>query len=288
MCGALQHLGINKHLWGRRLRREQQELALACVYQRQAWQYLTEALEIARESDWRVSIADGLNRLGKVYREIHRLEHLPAELMDQPDTKVVLQELRERAVAYTLPFELEYEHELLMPGRFDDLSWLGKAARLFDVSALMADEVNSYHRSLESLTEAARVLEELNLNEKVPVVLRRIERIKGYDYQEALFAAMGEIIKGDLDYKHGRLDVAFETYQQVYIRIAQLPGYAKYLLDDRLRDLEWRLKALPRQTALDRCDALEGAWMEPAILVGHPEMLDMLERVRSEVYARQE
>jgi tetratricopeptide (TPR) repeat protein len=286
-CDALQHIGINEHMWGRRLRREQRELATACQHQLWAWQHLTQALEIARESDWRNAIADGLNRLAKVYREIYRLQSMPPQLVDTPDVSDALQEAQQEAMTFEMPFEIEYEHDLLMTGRFTRLNWLEKASRLFEVSALVADEANNFHRALESLTEVARTLEELGMEDEVPIVIRRIERIKGYDYQETLFAAMSKMILGDLDFKRQEFRSALERYKKAYADLAEQSGYALYLLTDRLRDLEWRVRALPSETTLEWCDTLEAEWRARALLSTRPEMLDLLERIRLEALQRQ-
>jgi tetratricopeptide (TPR) repeat protein len=281
-CDALQHIGINEHLLGRKLRREHRELATACQHQIRAWQRLVEALEIARESDWRNAIADGLNRLAKVYREIYRLQSMPPQLVDAPAVLEALQALQQKAMTFEMPFEIEYEYELLTAGRFTRLNWLEKASRMFEVSALAADDANNFHRALESLTEVARTLEELGMEDKVPIVIRRIERIRGYDYQEALFAAISEMILGDLDFKRQEFHAAFERYKKAYADLAEQSGYALYLLTDRLRDLEWRLRSLPSEAVLEWCDILEGEWRDRTLLSRRPEMLDLLERMRFE------
>jgi len=282
-CYALQHLGINELLRGRMLRRQSRELATACRYQLQAWQYLTRALEIARESGWRTAIADGLNRLAKMYREVHRLRNLPVDQIETPDVAAAWQELQQAAKTFEMPFEVRYEYDLLSDGQFAELGWLAKAARLFEVSALIADEVNNFHRALESLTEVARTLEELGLEERVSIVLRRIGRLKGYDYQEELFAAMSQIIQGDLDFKQGAFDKALEGYKRGYSEIAKLSGYAAYVFADRLRDLEWRMREMPPEIALKWCVALEEEWFKELLVSKKPAMLDLLERIHSEI-----
>lgn len=281
---ALQHLGINEHLWGRVLRREGEELTEACEHQWQAWQHLVKALEIAQRSDWRSAIGDGLNRLGRVYREVYRLQTVFSEIDKETEC---MSRLRQEALAYQPPFEVEYEYDMLTVERFADADWLEKAARLFEISALIADEVNNFHRALESWTETARLLEELGIDDKVQLVIRRIERIKGYDYQEELFGAMSELILADLDFKRDNLDQALERYMRAYSDLAEQSGYATYLLADRLRDLEWRLLTLPSETSLDWCDSLEEEWLGRSVLTKRPEMRDTLERTRLEAIKRQ-
>lgn len=281
VCDALQHMGINEHLRGRALRRKQEDLTTACKHQLQAWQQLTEALEMARESDWRRAIASGLHRLAHVYREVHRLQNLSGESIARGFARA-LRALQRAAQAFQMPFGIEYEHELLMPGGFAHLSWLERAAQLFEVSALVADEVNDFRGSLDSLTEFAYLLLELNHFEQVPIVLRRIERIKGYDYQEELFAAISEIALGSLCFEQGKYDDALEKYGPSYAKIAKLSGYASYLLDGRLRNLTWRFSQLSPEVVLQWCDTLEEEWLEESISTVRPDMLDLIERVRFE------
>lgn len=278
-CDSLQHLGINEHLWGRTFRRRRENLTEACEHQSQAWQYLVDALEIARESGWRKAIASGLHRLAKIYREIYRLQQLPTEIAT-PDLTKALRTVQQKASAFQNPFEIEFEHDLLMPGSFADLNWLEKAARLFEVSALLADETSDYHRALDGLTELARLFLELEHFDLVPLIIRRIERTKGYDYEEELFTQISEIIIGDWHFEQGRFDEALKQYETYYARLAKLVGYASYRLNDNLRNLEWRFSVLPRELVLPWCDALEDAWLVQSVSAVRPDMLDMLERIR--------
>ena len=284
-CDSLQHLGINEHLWGRTFRRQEENLTEACEHQLQAWQSLVDALEIARESGWRKAIASGLHRLAKVYREIYRLQHLPAEV-GTPGFLEALQTVEKKAHAFQMPFEVEFEHDLLMPGPFSDLNWLEKAARLFEVSALAADETSDYHRALDGLTELARLLLELEHFDLVPLIVRRIERIKGYDYEEELFTQTSQIVIGDWHFEQERYDEALERYKTHYGGLAKLVGYASYHLNDNLRNLEWRLSVLPRDLVLPWCDALTDAWLGQSVSAVRPDMTDMLERIRLDAQAQ--
>jgi tetratricopeptide (TPR) repeat protein len=278
-CDSLQYLGVNEHLRGRTFRRQGVNLTEACEHQLQAWQYLVDALEIARESGWRKAIASGLHRLAKVYREIYRLQQLPAGIAT-PDFVEALQTVQDKVTAFQMPFEIEFEHELLIPGSFVDLNWLEKAARLFQVSALIADEASDYHRSLDGLTELARLFLELEHFDLVPLIVRRIERIKGYDYEAELFTQISQIILGDWHFEQGRFDEALKQYETYHARLAKLVGYASYRLNDNLRNLEWRFSVLPRELVLPWCDALADAWLAQSVSAARPDMLDMLERIR--------
>jgi tetratricopeptide (TPR) repeat protein len=284
-CDSLQHLGINEHLRGRTFRRKGRNLTDACEHQAQAWQYLVDALEVARQSGWRKAIASGLHRLAKAYRETYRLQQLPTEI-GTPEFREALRALQQDASVFRNPLEVEFEHELLMCGSFADLNWLEKAARLFEVSALMADGTSDYHRALDGLTELARLFLELELFDQVPLIIRRIERIKGYDYEEELFTQISQIIVGDWYFEQGRYDAALERYQTYYARLAKLVGYASYRLNDNLRNLQWRLSVLPHELVLPWCDALGDAWLEQSVSAVRPDMLGMLERIRLDALAQ--
>jgi|GEM_PF-3466501 len=283
-CDSLQHLGINEHLWGRGFRRKGEKLTEGCEHQLYAWQYLVDALEIAGESEWQKAIASGLHRLAKVYREIYRLQQVAESAT--PEFTNVLKTLQQKAQTFQNPFEVECEHDLLMPGLFAEMNWLEKAARLFEVSALIADEAGDYHRALDGLTELARAFLELGHFDLVPLIIRRIERIKGYDYEEELFTQVSQIIIGHWHFKQGRYNQALEQYKTYYARLAKLIGYPSYQLNDNLRDLEWRFSVLPLELVLPWCDALEDAWLEQSVSAVRPDMLDMLERIRLDALAQ--
>ena len=282
LCNVLQHLGINQHLQGRWLRRNDKsgiDLAKACQHQQQAWNYLIEALQIARESDWEQAIAEGLNRLAKVYREIY---HMSGLTPIDPRTQQVLKTLMDKANSYAMVFEIKYEYELIFSGPFESLDWREKACRLFDVSALVAEEVNDFRRALDSLTELTRILLWLKKYEQADLTIKRIEHLKGYDYQEPLFAAMLDILRGTMALDHKQYDDALEKYKQAYSQLAKESGFATYHLIDRLRDLEWRIREdLPAELRIAWCDALEDQWIADGLSSARPEMIDSIEKLRS-------
>ena len=282
---SLQHLGINKHLWGRTFRRRGENLTEACEYQLQAWQHLIDALEIARKSGWRKATGSGLHRLAKVYREIHRLRQISDSTAQ--DFSKALQELEQKAKTFQNPFEIEFEHDLLMPGLFEEMNWLEKSARLFEVSVLMASSVSDYHRALDGLVELARVFLELEYFDLVPQVIKKIGWIKGYDYEEELFSEVSQIIVGHWHFDQEEYGQALEKYKVHYARLAKLGGYPTYRLNDNLRDLEWRFGILPDDLILPWCDALQDAWLEQSVSSIQPTMLDILERIRLESLSRQ-
>lgn len=300
-CVVLQNLGINEFLAGRQIRRNlldiavmqnvgefpleqrQQQFDQACTYLYSAWRHLNEALDAAQDADWRKAISDGLNRMAKVYREIDRLEKLTARDMKDLAKNDALTSLQKRARKISLTIEIEYEADLLTPGNFSELGWLEQAMRLFDLSARVAMDSNNYHRSLDSLTELANGLLELDKLEDVDSVCRRMLGIKEYDYQEQMFIAVIEIISAHIEYKLGHLDAAFEKYAQAYVEVAKQGGYATYMLVDRVRDLEWYIQSLPPPEALKWCDFLEDSWLNERTSRAYPELTASLERVRGNI-----
>lgn len=300
VCDALQHIEINAHLWGRTLRRdlweqrmqsgcqepfrpqEFKDLTEVCEQQLFAWRSLTESLDIARKAEWRKAIAEGLHRLAKVYREISRIEELLSRIGEYVEVPGVFGELKQQAGNLPVAFEVEYEQKLLTSKHFEELeTWMEKAIRLFDLCALIADEVNDFHRTLDSLTELVRTFVELKNIDAIPIVIRRIERIKSF-YQTELFAEMNEINWGDLDFIRGNFDAALAKYKHAYAEVAKRSGYASYLLADRLRDLRWHLRDLPPQIRVEWCDELEEAWLESGISATRSDMFHLLERIRAD------
>jgi tetratricopeptide (TPR) repeat protein len=298
ICEVTQHLGINEHLCGRLLRREVLEesacrldegpaptscrsaLAEACEHQLQAWRYLTDAFEMAYETDWRSAMASTLHRLAKVYREIFRI-HLLLEESDLGPAPGDLATLEGLADAYPMPLEMQYEGRLVVKEPFADLDWIGKALKLFDLSARLADEVNDLHRALDALTELARAAAERREPETLREVLGRVERLRGYDVQRELFDAMNDIARADLHLIQEEYDQALALYKDAYVRVAEKSGYADFLLLDRLRDLQWRLEELSEELALEWLRELQQAWEMQ--LIGNekwPEMLTFLDNVR--------
>lgn len=296
-----QHLGINEHLRGRIMRREVLEesacrigagpapascrsaLERACEHQLQAWHYLTDAFQMAYETDWRSAMASTLHRLAKVYREIFRIRLLlgEADLGAAPEDLVTLETL---AGDYSMPLEMQYEGRLVVKEPFAELDSIGKALKLFDLSAWLADEVNDLHRALDALTELARAAAERRDPETLREVLDRVEHLRGYDVQRELFDAMNDIARADLHLIQEEYDQALALYKDAYVRVAEKSGYADFLLLDRLRDLQWRLEELPNGMPLRWLRELQQTW--EVELVGNekwPEMLTILEDIRFHV-----
>jgi tetratricopeptide (TPR) repeat protein len=281
ICHCMQQLGINLHLWGRRFRREKHKMATACQYQREAWRYLTQALDMARRTDWREAIAHGLNRLAKVYREADRLQTMGPEYITLPDVAEAFRELQREIRNYEVPFEGGHEGQFLLPGSFAQFDWLRKAARLFELSALVAMDANHYRRALDSLTEYATLLLEMRRYDLVPQVVDMIKHMKGYDYQEGLFGAVCDIIQGDSSCEQGEYAAALEAYKTGYTRLAKQTGYSAYILKDRLWNLAWRFRAqLPHELIPHWCEVLEEEWLAQRVLTARPDLLAMLEDLR--------
>jgi tetratricopeptide (TPR) repeat protein len=304
---ALQHLGINQHLWGREGRREllesatcvapvskeqssscQQALVAASARQYEAWTNLTEALGMAQEAHRFTVLASACHRLAKVYREVWRIEKLIADSEGALLAPEALQTLKKRASNYALPIEVSYESQLLSPKPFEKLDWMNKTLRLFNLSELIADEVNDIHRALDALTEMARLLFELERAEDLYDVLNSVEMLSGYDYQRDLFNAMNRIAWGDYNFLLGKHEDALRRYKEAYPAVARESGYANYLLADRLRDLQWRFERLPTKVARRWVNELEDAWEERLRRNEQwPRMLSFLESERRKLRDRE-
>ncbi len=128
--------------------------------------------------------------------------------------------------------------------------------------------------------EFAGLLVELKQFDLVPLIVKRSERLKGYDYQETLFAAMGEIALADVAFEQGDFDTALYKYALSFADLAQQTGYASYLLTDKLRELEKRLHLLPNDTKLAWCDYLANLWETKHVSLSRPDMLRLIEEIR--------
>ena len=300
---ALQQLGINAHLRGRAVRRKlteqtlpgrhledttvrQQDFQTACRSQWQAWQWLEQALMLALESDWRKSIAEAYNRLAKLYRELKRLDDIANLTMTdlQPLPELLL--LRDRAHSLPMTLSEEDEGQALAVTPFTEFAWLDRSDRLFELSAQVANEVNDFHRALDSLMELFGNLIEQRDEDRVIWVIRRINQLKGVVYQEKIFGAMTHIGQGQLAFRRGQRDAALELYKVAFAETARESSVPLYFLLDRLRDLEWHMRELGRDEALQWCDALQEHWQVEGVIFQRPEMLDTLERMRSETLKR--
>ena len=300
ICQALQYLGINNHLKGRRLRRnvwdsvlasdknlltEQatQEINQASAYQEQAWDYLTSALEIARKTGQEDAIADGANRLAKVYREIRRLEQLLERLNAERSEFKAFDVLTKKAGELYLFFRKEeYEEEQLFSADFEQIrGWLDKAAWLFELSALSAKHAHYSHREFESLMDISRIFAEQSKPNELERVIQRIQKIT---FDQNILQAITSILKGNLHFINKQYEQALETYKTAYMALAEQSGYASYLLKDCIRDLRWYLQELSFDKRLDWCDQLEEAWLEKAIDIKRQEMISLIERVRLKLY----
>lgn len=286
ICSALQQLGINTSLTGRRLREQYDPptgeiLERDCEYQHRAWDYLAEAHGIAQGAGWRAALASTLHRMARIYEEIHYLTGLPPDHPAQSASFAArLRELQQQANQLQLVVDGEFPRNLVARRPFAELSWLEKTARLFELSALLADEVNDFHRTIEALMSLARRLLDLGRNEAFPIIIRRAERIKGYHYQDKLFTAQIEINKAHHEFALERYDAALRRYAQSFVDLAHEIGYAAYQIADRLRGLESRIERLPVREQLAWCDYLEEYWLDAGMATDRPELLHFLENLR--------
>ena len=286
ICNALQHLGVNACLQGRRLRETGGDLSLSCRLHLSAFQNLTKALQLAQAADWELALGEGLNRIAIVYEEIYRLTVLRQDQVPSiPGFDNELQRLCEEAGKFQPPGEVEYEHDLLLRKQFSQLNWIEKASQLFELSVFFSDQANDIHRALDSLMELSKLLLELRRYDLVRSVVNKTDRIKGYDYQADLFSAMAKITLADLDFEKGNCEAALEKYVIPYAIVAKQTGYASYLLTSRLKDLNWRVRSLPCETAIRWCDVLEERWLAESVADYRPDMIDILETIRFDALA---
>jgi tetratricopeptide (TPR) repeat protein len=122
VCHCQQNLGINACLAGRRKRWEHRSITDACKDQNDALDYISRALLVARPARWRWALGDGLSRLARVFEEIARLSVLSEASGSESLTQLVLS-----ANTIEVPEELEFEYQLVSPGSFGEVEWLGKA-----------------------------------------------------------------------------------------------------------------------------------------------------------------
>lgn len=282
-CHCFQNLGINACSRGRRKRWEHRSIADACTDQIEALDYITKALTIARPARWRWALGDGLSRLARVFEEIARLSRLP-EARDSEDYHPLITS----ANAIQVPEESEFEHRMVSPDSFSEADWLGKAARLFELSALIADETSDFHRALDSEMELARLLLEKGHSTAVKRVVSHMGQMKGVTYLADLFLTMADITMADLRFDQGDYDAALQTYGEAYAKVAKQSGYATYLLTGRLRTLEERFHRLLSSKAKEViawCDYLTQVWTRASVSDVHPDMLDLLEAIRLDAQA---
>jgi tetratricopeptide (TPR) repeat protein len=281
-CQALENLGVNFCLRGKKAAREEKDFLHAAQLQLQALRHLTEALSIAGETEWQFALADGLSRLARVYEEIHYLVNSLQTTKKVTDLKLNIRDLEKDARNFHLPAGIKYTQDLFLQGDFSTFSWLEKAASLFEISYRIADDSENIHRALDSLMEFARLLIELERFEVVPSVISRTERIKGYDYQESLFSAMAGITQADLDFELENYSRALDRYSVSYPDLAKQSGYASYLLTNRLSSLEERLRRLSPEERIRWCDTLADSWSDQKVSTVRPDMLHLLERISSD------
>ena len=156
-----------------------------------------------------------------------------------------------------------------------------RASRLFDLSALVAHEVNDSHRELESLIDLVRICTQYGILEDFSKLEERLNAArKGFESQKELFTAISEIVQGSFSLTQGAYETALSKYRKAYADLAELPGYASYLLTDYIRDMEWHLRSLPSEIALRWCKELETEWLKRSISVKRSDMLDLIGRVR--------
>ena len=203
---------------------------------------------MARKAGWQKAIADGLNRLAKVYRELDRLDRLLAANMPEIEPPEIVQDLHARASALRIPEEEEYQVRSAHGSSLRGVELVRSRGTALRPECLQRWMSSYYHRALESLTELARSFVEINSLDNVQKVLVRLELLlpQSDDYQEKLFAAVVKISWGDLAFRQQDLDGALDMYGEAYLTLASELGYTRYFLVDRLRDSNGACVSWPR------------------------------------------
>lgn len=270
---VLQGRGANRNDLGARQR--QKNISTAIKYQKDAFEDINESLALCRELGLNSLKADGLRRMGRVFRELYELE-----AAEHNDKKVdrELARLQKTCAGFRLSEEGRWRAiNRLLPGpAFETLDLLGKAQRLFEVGYLEADEVNQYHESLDGITEAAQVALKRGHSADVRRYTRLAESLRVYDYQGDLFIANMGILLSHLSFDEGRFDEARKGYGQHFITLARIGGYARKRLDTQFQEFEIRLKRVLALTPAQKrefCQQLEAIWVAGGMKTLYAQMI---------------
>jgi tetratricopeptide (TPR) repeat protein len=283
-----QGLGINHNLIGRKARELVSEYVEDARQQVMALKSLSLGLDICRDFQLRRELPSGLNRLASVFEEIgylHRIrreaEAGKPEVQDLPELVKTLQELDQLTQSIGLPEQVGWRSraQLVEATSFEEMDHGGKAQLLFEVSYLEAEETYEFHTSLDSLTEAARLAVERGQYDQVLKYCDRMEYLRGYDYQEPLFVGLMDITLGHLAYEQGDLDRAFDIYGRAYPVVAETHGFADHLLSGKIQELVERMRALPPQAVVDRCQRLLQDWAERRMHENRPDTVEILQQI---------
>lgn len=281
LCYVLQQAGRNDLLWGKKLRQDSQKLAQSCIHQLHAWQYLTQALEIAENAKWQPAIAETFTLLGKVYEEIFFLKRsYEISAPAKSNARSALALLQAKIDSTQLSAELGSKDIFLVKGEFAKLNWLEKSARLYELSLLVANQINDSDKAVESLLALANVLFQLQNHDGISIVASQTENLKSYNLRGEFFTAVSRILRADLDFEQNKYDSALDAYSHAYAIMAKQKGYTFYLLTDRLEHLAQKIRKLAIEIRLRWCDVLEENWLEQSISTVRPEMLRLIEDIR--------
>jgi hypothetical protein len=281
-----QDLGINLCLQGRKRRRDGWEILLASQEQLQAFQHVAKGLEIAGRGDYRAPIYTGLSRMARVYEEIYELLALrQSPSLISEEVEEVLQELEGAAKNFQPPAEVDYQEYLTHPQPFSQLDWLGKAARLFELSALVAEEVHDLRGALDGWAEFATLLIKLGQYDDVHGIIQKLKNVRGAHYQHVLFDAIAQIILAELEFAQGNLDVALEKFAKEFGEFGSESGYPSYMLRNYLEDLDHLIRSLPsKNLKTEWCNTLKEFWREKYDLQSkRPEMFRILQGILLDV-----
>jgi len=303
-CMILQEMGINSHLAGVHHRMSGPEAKFGSEFaaassekqvgltlrhyrelvrlQREAFDNLARALDMARTSYNEVEVANVLGRLAVVYMEIGELGDIAHRFEEPKSLRKSIQRLKIEAGRLILPEEEELRRELLEPALFGEMSdVVDQAARLLEVSARVGEKSRNYHRALDSWSKLAESQIWRGQYELASIASSYVAALTPRDHQGKLFNAIGTTVEGHIRLLHDGDDTgAARAYGEGFVTLAEEHGYAEALLRPRLA----RLKDIidTQVTAPDRLLSfardIEVFWRESENVAElHPEMLELLD-----------
>lgn len=259
------------------------DLPVAIRWQLQALRYFVEAVAISREHGYDQSLATAFHRLAHVVFAIGQLQSRAAE-KEIPELKDLLQEVND----FLLPEEDNWlaNGQLREAQPLTQLDLVAKAQRLFEVSALEAEQIQDFNTSLDSLVEACNVARYRNRPQDVRAY-NQLVKIPSEVHQAALFIALSDIVLADLALDENHLERALSLYRDNFPVVARSGGYGRHLLRGLLENLGHRILNMKRGDGLGWCNALIDYWTRQGLINSHPELIATVWEWRQDILGRQ-
>ncbi len=106
--------------------------------------------------------------------------------------------------------------------------------------------------------------------------IRREYEDKGYKFP--LFYGRMKRIYGDIAFEKKNYDEMFNYYAEGLYMISQHGGYGRYTIENELKNLEVKLKALPEKNAINFCKFLKKNWTEKEIDKSNKKMIPWVDK----------